>query len=308
MENNENSSDLRCADYFGSQYGLISRPQALAAGQTPRSIDVRLATGRWEALLPRTYGLVGVPESWRRRLMAASLWSGGLVSHRAAAALWGLDGSIRGRIEVTIPGSNSRSVHGIVQHRTQRLHLADHATVDGIPTTTIGRTLVDLGAVERTGRVQAALDHALRDGRVSLSILQAHLDRLGGHGRRGAGVLRNLLNDPELLYRPPASVFERTLVPQLARLNVPKPIRQYAVYDDEGFIGSIDFAWPQVKLGLEADSWEHHSKRGDWIHDRRRRNRMTSVGWHILHGTWDDTKNPENLARYIAAFFVRSTT
>jgi hypothetical protein len=121
-------------------------------------------------------------------------------------------------------------------------------------------------------------------------------------------VLRHLLDDPELLYLPPASVFERTLMPQLARMNVPQPVRQYAAYDGEGFIGSIDFAWPQVKLGLEADSWEHHSKRGDWLHDRRRRNRMTSVGWHILHGTWDDTKHPETLARCIATFFALSTT
>jgi hypothetical protein len=240
--------------------------------------------------------------------MAASLWSGGLVSHRAAAALWGLDGSIRGRVEITVPGSPGRPGPGILLHRTKRLHAADMSVVDGIPTTTIGRTLVDLGAVERWGRVQAALDHALRDGRVSLSILHAHLERLGGHGRRGAGVLRHLLDDPELLYLPPASVFERTLMPELARMNVPQPVRQHAVYDDEGFIGSIDFAWPQVMLGLEADSWEHHSKRGDWIHDRRRRNRMTSVGWHILHGTWGDTKDPELLARYIATFFARFTT
>ena len=169
-------------------------------------------------------------------------------------------------------------------------------------------TLVDLGAVERRGRVQAALDDALRDGHVTLSALHAHLDRLRGRGCRGAGVLRDLLDDPELTHRPPDSVFERKLIPQLARMNVPQPVRQHAAYDGEGFMGSIDFAWPQVMLGLEADSWEHHSKRGDWIHDRRRRNRMTSVGWHILHGTWADAENPERLARYIAGFFARSTT
>jgi hypothetical protein len=46
MDTSKKNTELRCADYFSSQYGLISRPQTLAIGLTPRAIEVRHSSGR----------------------------------------------------------------------------------------------------------------------------------------------------------------------------------------------------------------------------------------------------------------------
>jgi hypothetical protein len=124
-------------------------------------------------------------------------------------------------------------------------------------------------------KVQFALDHALRDELVDLDDLDIALERLGGHGRRGAGTLRKLIADPDIHLPVPASVLERRVITRLKDWGIPEPTRQWEVWDDEGYIGAIDFAWPEQSLALEADGWTHHSKRRDWRHDRLRRNRLT---------------------------------
>ena len=50
----------------------------------------------------------------------------------------------------------------------------------------------------------------------------------------------------------------------------------------------MDFAWPDVRLGLEADSYRHHASRRDWARDHTRNNLLTALGWRVLPVTWQD--------------------
>jgi len=80
--------------------------------------------------------------------MAAVLACGpaAVLSHRAAAALWGLRPT-PGRIEVTV-GTTARRVPGLLVHRSRMLHAGDITYRDQIPVTSVARTLLDLaGAV-----------------------------------------------------------------------------------------------------------------------------------------------------------------
>jgi hypothetical protein len=207
-------------------------------------------------------------------------------------------------VEITVDGDRSLTpVDWITLHRTTRALDLDRTIRYAIPVTTVPRTLVELGASVARWRLQAALDNALREGLTTPGQLHAALARLGGRGRRGAGRLRHLLEDPDLGLPPPASVLERRIVGRLGG-RVPDPVRQFAVFDEEGKVGVLDFAWPDRLLALEADSWKHHSKRGDWEHDRIRRNRLTRRGWRILHATWRDCNHPESLLRALLSFFV----
>jgi hypothetical protein len=295
----------RAAPVLARQYGLITRSHAQSLGFTRDAIRHRTATGIWVRLLPGVYRLGAVPQSWKQRLLAACLWSGtGVASHRSAAALFCLDGFGPGIVEITSGVNAPPAPTGIVLHRSGRLASDDRTRLYGIPVTTVSRTLVDLGAVAPKLKVQFALDHALRDELVGLEALQAALERSGGRGRRGAGTLRKLVSDPDIHLPVPASVLERRVINRLKDWGIPDPIRQWEVFDDEGCIGAIDFAWPEQRLGLEADGWAHLSKRHDWRHDRIRRNRLTKLGLLVLHGTWEDTRKPERLLAQIRSFFV----
>ena len=55
----------------------------------------------------------------------------------------------------------------------------------------------------------------------------------------------------------------------------------------------LDFAWPDRKLGLECDSWEHHGDRVAFGKDRERLSEMVALGWRVLLVTWDiGTRQP----------------
>jgi hypothetical protein len=295
--------DDACAQLFIRQRGVLGYGQAIDIGMSKHMIRNRLNAGRWERILPRTYRLVGVPGSFEQHVIAAALWSGGVGSHETAAAVWGLDAARRMRIEITVDGGPSGTpVNWITLHRTNRALEPDRTLRHGIPVTKIPRTLIELGASVPRWRLQAGLDHALRDGFTTPHQLFAELARLGGPGRRGAGRLRRLLEDPDLGLPPPASVLERRIVSRIWG-RVPDPVRQFTVFDEEGEVGVLDFAWPDRLVGVEGDSWKHHSKRGDWEHDRRRRNRLTRLGWRILHATWRDCNHPEPFVRALLTFF-----
>jgi hypothetical protein len=99
---------------------------------------------------------------------------------------------------------------------------------------------------------------------------------------------------------PPGSPLERRLVSVLAAAGIPEPVRQFPVYDEDGLIGRLDFAWPGVKVGLEADGYDPHSSRRSFRHDRRRHARVTRIGWRLLHATWEDQKQFGALRRRCA--------
>ena len=94
--------------------------------------------------------------------------SGAVLSHRAAAALWGLRPSST-RIEVTVPRGR-HGVAGLRVHHTRALDPKDITVKDGIPVTTVARTLLDLSAVLSASDLEAAIDRAERLG-LSISLL-----------------------------------------------------------------------------------------------------------------------------------------
>jgi hypothetical protein len=293
------------ADLFARQFGVMSCSQAKRMGLTPRMIDRRRHSGLWRDVLPGVYRLVAVPPSWKQQLTSAILWGGPgtLVSHRAAAALWGMDGFRAGIVEITAPRSRRRPAPWCFVHSSSRLGPKQGVVVCGVPVTTVSRTLCDLGAVASHHRIQVALDQAIRTGRTSVSEIETVLSEVGGRGCRGAGVLRALIIDPLQEKAVPGSPLERRFDSLLRGASIPTPHRQFAVYDDQGMIGRIDFAWPDLKLGLEVDGYEPHSTRLSFSHDRIRRNRLTRLGWRLLHGTAADARSPDGIMRTLKSFF-----
>jgi len=142
---------------------VLSRAHALKCGVSPRTIDRRLATGVWEPLYPGAYRLAGSPRTWRQSLLAACLaWGeGAVVSHCAAAALWGFPGFLARIVELSVPRGRQRAHRGTV-HRPVSLAAVDVTTIDAIPVTTVARTLIDIAACVPPEVVEEALDDVLR--------------------------------------------------------------------------------------------------------------------------------------------------
>jgi hypothetical protein len=69
----------------------------------------------------------------------------------------------------------------------------DVVQVEGLPVTTVARTIVDLTSLVGSARLEGALDDALRARRVSVSSMEETLVRLRTRGRRGATTLEGLL-------------------------------------------------------------------------------------------------------------------
>ena len=86
--------------------------------------------------------------------------------------------------------------------------------------------------------------------------------------------------------RPLESTLEGKVWLLLQRSGVRLPARQHWVHTTGGRY-RLDFAWPDRKLGLEADSWEHHGDRVAFGKDRERLSEMVALGWRVLLVTWD---------------------
>jgi very-short-patch-repair endonuclease len=210
--------------------------------------------------------------------MAACLWAGGAAaaSHRAAAALWRLNGFEPSAVEISTPYKIRR--HGNIQvHRALDLASVDRARIAAIPVTTVPRTLLDLGAVSGTESIEEALEDALRRGLVSLPRLRWTLERLGRKGRPGTAALRKLLEQ-----RPGG--------------------RQFRVRDGGRVVARVDFAYPSLRLAIDVDGYQFHSARSEWQRDRRLQNALTLLGWRLLRVTSDDIdRRPEQVVDEIRA-------
>src|SRR4051794_32299990 len=160
---------------------------------------------------------------------------GAVLSHRAAAALWGLRRSKT--LEVTTVRRCRRE--GILTHRAALP--SDEVTVhDGIPVTTVARTLLDLAAVLPRDQVRHALEEAeyqqLTD-LVPLDALAARYPR-----RRGAVAVRALLEDARLGLDISNEQLERDFLAFLDAERLPRPRRNIFI---EGY--QCDIVWPRQK-------------------------------------------------------------
>lgn len=276
---------------------------------TPSKIKYRLSSGDWRLFFRSVYCLTSAASPFEQQLMAACLW-GGLrcrASHRSAAALFELEGISRGHIEVTLPSGRHPPGPQVVVRRSRLMDRTDLARVGPIPVTSVNRTLLDLAGVVDPPVLEAALDSALRRRLTSVSAMQARLAWNGERTREGSGLLRDLLKE-RCNNRPTGSALEARysqLFRCLAKLGLPMPIRQYELRDASGFIGQVDFAYPDARMAIEIDSYEWHMSRKAFVSDRGRDRRLQAIGWIVPRFTFADLNDPDSIAVEIRDLYLR---
>lgn len=279
-------TDAKIADLARAQHGLVTWTELRDAGVTRSQLRARLGRGSLERVQPRVYGVTGAPHTWERAVLAAALSAGpdAAASHRAAAALWGLDGPFGGWVEITMPRARAVELPGIVAHRTSDLD-AEHLTVrHAIPVTKPARTLVDLGAVCSRALVDRAIDSAVASKLVTLEGLWWMLSEVARRGRSGAGVLRDCL---EWRFGVPASVLEGLFLRIVRDFDLPEPALQYPVKVD-GRWRYLDAAYPDRMLAIELDGAKKRMSPAALQADVERQNELVAEGFTFLRFTWED--------------------
>jgi predicted transcriptional regulator of viral defense system len=273
------------AELAERQHGVVTLSQLQSLGLSRSGVSRRAKVGR----LHRVHS--GVYAVGRRRLTRRGVWMAAVLaygpravlSHRSAAALHGLRPDNRARIDVTLPAKSARARSGIDVHRSPTLSEADVTTVDGIPCTTVARTLLDLAEVAPRRILERALDQAellkLFDPRALDDVL-ARAD-----GRRGARLLRALLADRLEPTLTRSELEERFLV-LCRQASLPTPAVNAWIALGAGVAYQADFLWRAEQVAIETDGRAFHSHRAAFESDRLRDQRLTLAGFTVLRFTW----------------------
>jgi len=269
------------------QAGAFARRQAVAAGATTQAIHRRVRSGAWVRLRPpKTYRLAARPPSWEQRLWAAWLWGGegAAVSHRAAAALLGLQRFESGPVELSVAVGANHRCPGARVHEA-RLAPGELRRVSGLVVTGPERTLVDLAGHPQVPPdvLDDAMESAFNLGLTTPERLEAALG-----GRRGCAVLHQLL-----VNRPPGRPRGSTLEGHWYRLvrdgGLDEPVRQLEVRaGTERYF--LDYAFPNRRLAVELDGFAKLSTKAAKQRLLARDTNLRLAGWTVLHFTWEDVR------------------
>jgi hypothetical protein len=275
----EQHIDVTIAELAARQHGVVTRAQLLEMGATRDMVTHRIAIRRLHPVHPGVYG-VGYRLSVCGHYLSAvyACGAGAVLSHGSAAALWDLRSPPSGCIDVTLSRRGARSRARIQVHRTRVLGPDDVAERDGIPCTSVARTLVDLAGAVPEHRLRRALERAVElrlfDGRA----LGAMMNRL--NGRRGVANLRHLI--AELADEPPfmRSELEQRFLELVGRAGLPLPAVNARIAGHE-----VDFNWPAHRLIVETDG-RTHATGVAFERDRARDLDLRLAGWQVVRGTW----------------------
>ena len=264
--------DGRIFEAARRHHGVISHAQLERLGLSREAIKSRLRRGRLAPLHRGVYALGPIlkPEGfWLAAVLACGL--GAVLSHRAAAAHWGLLAAA-GRVDVSVPSRNGRACRrGIAIHRPLRLGPDDVTVHDGIPITTVARTLLDLAATSP----RRVLDRAVNEAEVLrlFDLFALELAAVGHRGGRKAGAAVERYDPLMGLTR---SELEKRFLELCRDAGLSAPLVNYTVV---GY--KVDFLWPDARRIVETNGWATHGTRRGFERDHTRDLALESAGYGV---------------------------
>ncbi len=267
-----------------AQFGVVSLAQLRATGLGRGAVEKAVLGGRLCRLYSGVFA-VGHPvlrPEGRRLAAVFACGPGAVLSHRSAAAHWGLLATNQARVDVAAPRSRD-GVPGIRLDRPRSLDARDTTTHEGIPITAIARTLLDLAATVRRDRLERALAQAERlqlyDHRAITDVLQ----RSNGHRGKGA-LARATAREPKLTRSELEARF--LALARAAGLMEPEVNSSLAAHDHKPH--EVDFCFPAHHLVVETDGWETHGTKAAFKSDRRKDAALTAAGYRVMRFSYDD--------------------
>ncbi|GAA3544467.1 hypothetical protein [Kribbella ginsengisoli] len=241
-----------------------------------------------------------------------------VVSHQTAAELSGLrvwsDGSAdapgpSGAVWLTCePGADRRNkTRGDLVLRRATLPPADLLVVQGLPTTSVARTTVDLARRLPLAEAVVTVDHAL-----AREVRREELESVLRRQRHWPGIRRAqraiAFGDPRS-----ESALESIARARFEEAGLPAPVLQAQFWDGQWWAEErVDYWWPQYRTVGEADGLAKFE--APTVKQRRRAlrraferdQRLADRDLELVHFGWEDAVlRPGDLADRVKAAFAR---
>jgi hypothetical protein len=267
------------ADLAKRQHGVVSIRQLMGPlGYSQSAVKRGADAGRLHRIHRGVYAVGHTHLTQQGRCLAAVLACGprALLSHHSAAWLWGISSTSPAPFEVTAPAPR-KARPPIVLHYARELAPEDRVLREGIPATSLARTLLDIAAATRFERLRRMIERSEELRLFDLAAAESVLARNAGH--HGAGPLRRVL----AVYRPAPftrSGLERRFLDLVRDAGLPQPATGY---NELGF--ELDVYWPEHRFAVELDTYETHGSREAFERDRIRHEELALAGIEMIRIT-----------------------
>lgn len=267
--------------------GILDHRQLRALGLSDSAISRRVENRSLHVHHRGVYA-VGRPDLTRRgRLRAALLryGPGAALSHATAAAQIEML-SPRGRIDITVttrPARPKRSA-GVDLRYTRRWLPGEVTWVDGLPCTSVARTLADLAGSPRRRDFVRAWNHA--DQQLLLDV--GTLGRQVARRRRGSRVLAARLTRHDSA-PPTESVLEELFFDLCSAFGLPRPLCQWPLQIEDR-PGRVDFVLDD-RVAVEVDGRKWHAIQAAWEADHAKDLALRERGYDPHRYSYWQVKN-----------------
>jgi predicted transcriptional regulator of viral defense system len=272
--------DVHLFELLEKQWNRVSLAQMEALGYTRREVSERVLAARLRGVHQGVFAGRPFLDDQRGRWMAATLTAPeSYLSHASSAALHGFWDRRRPREAVTRPGNGGpRRLDGLFVYRSMTL-AGNTTTVDGIPTTTPERAIIEMAPYLDVPGLARAVREALRiECTTSADVLRAVDSHAGRRGTRR--VLRTLARFAGLPVSKARSGAEIRALIVLREAGRSLPRLNEKVAGEEA-----DLSWVAERLIIEVDGGPFHQDVGE---DVRKEAVWHAAGWRVVRIPSDD--------------------
>ncbi len=272
--------DRRVAEVAERQHGRIRFDQLVACGLDDAAIRRRVHKGHLHRLHSGVYAVGHTGGGLLAQITAAVLAGGetAVASHWTSSTLHGFvrwDGRC---VDVSVPGSGGRSRPGLRFHRPRALDPRDVTRVEGIPTTTAARALLEIAPQLSDRRLKRAVRQAQAERATNVRQIADVLRRANGHRatRRLAAIIATGA-------APTYSAHEDVVLDLVLDAGFEHPdVNQRLAIADTAYYP--DLRWPAQQLIVEIDSAWHDGPLANEL-DAARQAALEAAGERVLRTT-----------------------
>jgi len=288
----------------------------VAAGTTQEELARHRRSGSLTRLRRGAYVLDAErqPDELHRLMIKSSVALGlgeSVISFASAAVLHGLPvpWSALRKVHLTRNRPDSGRIRSLVHVHVAPLRSDEVCMIDGLPVTTLARTVVDLARTVPLGWGVAAGDAALRAGMDADELAEQVESARRRHGSPRARAAAGLLNP---LSESPGESLSRVV---FLEEGLPTPELQVDLFDGTTKIATVDFLWPENGTAGEFDGEFKYgrlvgpgeSPADVVVREKRREDAVRDLGLQMTRWVWPEIFKRMILVSRVQRAFRRGT-
>jgi len=277
--------DASMAALAGRQRTIVAHAQLLELGCGRRVIAHWVNRGRLQSVFHGVYSVVSgeLPALAREQAALIACGERAFLSHRSAAALWGLIRAFPVEVEVSVVQRRCASRKGIRVHQIRKIHPREVRRRHGLWVSSPARAVLELAATGSTRELFGAIDEGLAHERFTPQELRDVLAR--NRPRRGAARLAAILGD-ETATATSRSRIEKRLLRLVRDAGLPLPETNVKFGRFE-----LDLFWRRERLAVELDTYPFHRGPGAFNRDREKDLLLRDARIDLLRFTGDHVRD-----------------